>query len=558
MGKILKKQLPDSGIFKYHLNALLLKQFKVITVNKTTTKSAILPGLTSLLLLSFFEGACVMIAELAGGKMLAPYYGTSIYVWASTLSVTLGGLTLGYYLGGRMSNNELSKRLRILFLVISLAAGLVIIMPVWANYVMSHTLDFEFLTGLVFSQCCFLLLPIMGMGMVSPLIIGLIGENKNSGTAAGAVYAISTLGGIIATLLTGFWFIPAFGISIPCMVAGVVLLVAALIVLRPARKVSALTLLAIFPTIMFVKNGLEMVSEKYDLLYYSEGILGQIKVVEFRGGRAEDRVTTRNLLVNHNWQTWIDKDHPSLSFLYYTRFTNAVIEALPKGSNALLIGLGGGTVARQFETNNIAYDAVEIDGRLPAVAKKYFGLEGKGNIIVDDGRHYINKCTKKYDLVIIDALLGENIPSQLLSMECFHAIKNILKDDGRIFIEFDGIKKGESGKAQKLLYNTLVKSGYNCKVLSSVPNEQDADIMYFATMQPQNTDSIQVKKDRYYEFSGPLDQFAVTLTNKDDALLTDDKPDLDYLLRKRMAYQRTDVLMQANKAFLDNDMLFYY
>lgn len=58
---------------------------------------------TRLLVLSFIEGGCVMMVELAGAKMLAPWFGTSLYVWSAVLGVTLGGLMLGYYAGGILS-----------------------------------------------------------------------------------------------------------------------------------------------------------------------------------------------------------------------------------------------------------------------------------------------------------------------------------------------------------------------------------------------------------------------------------------------------------------------
>lgn len=531
---------------------------KFFSVLKTTTPAILLPKFSLLLLLSFFEGACVMVAELAGGKMLAPFYGTSIYVWASTLSITLGGLTIGYYIGGRLSEGKLENRLRQLFLITCLAAGLVIIMPVWANFIMARTVEMDFLQGLVLSQFCFLILPIVGMGMVSPLIIGLIGEVQNSGKAAGLVYAISTLGGIVATMLTGFWFIPAFGISVPCMIAGALLIIIAFLVLKPRAKLAGLAIVAILPTMAFINTEKNLSSDKFNLLYYSEGILGQVKVLEFKVGKGDKAITARNLLVNHNWQTWIDKDDPSMSFLFYTRFTNAIIASMPQQSKALLIGLGGGTVAHQFEVHKIDYDAVEIDGRLPALAKEYFGLKGTGNMIIDDGRHYVNTCKKKYDLIVIDALLGENIPSHLLSLECFNKLKPLLNDNGKIFIEFDGIKEGQQGEAQKLLQNTIEKAGYNCTVLSSIPQELDADIMYLATLKPINLASIQVSKDRFFEYSGGLDKFALSLPHPTKEVLTDDKPELDYLLRSRMAFLRNDVLKQANKSFLDDDVLFYY
>lgn len=527
--------------------------------SKTEVKQEASPKAGALLILSFIEGASVMVAELAGGKMLAPFYGTSLYVWASTLAITLGGLTLGYYLGGRLSERSLTDRKRILFVTLSVASALVIIMPVWANYVMTRTLDMEFLTGLVVSQLSFLLLPVMGMGMVSPLIIGLIGETRNSGSAAGSVYAISTFGGILATLLTGFWLVPVVGISIPCMVVGALLLLASLVILNPRQKLPALLLLALLPSAMYVKSMQEQYSGKYNLLYYSEGILGQIKIVDFQLQKNGKTITSRNLLVNHNWQTWINKDDPSFSFLFYTRFSRAVISSLPPGSNALLVGLGGGTVARQLEERNIAYDAVEIDGRLPELAKQYFGLKGKGNLVVDDGRHFINKTKAKYDLVIIDALLGENVPSHLLSIECFETIKKLMNPTGKIFIEFDGIEEGESGKAQKMLLNTIVKAGFQCQTLTSVPNAQDGDIMFLAS-QTEDTSvyNALVTKDDFYVDEGRLGGFKTTLQNETTEILTDNNPALDYLLKARMAFVRNDLLRKANKAFLENDLFFYY
>jgi predicted membrane-bound spermidine synthase len=513
----------------------------------------------SLLVLSFIEGACVMVAELAGGKMLAPFYGTSLYAWASTLAITLGGLTLGYYIGGRLSNKTHEKRRNLLFLVLAISSALVIVMPAWASFIMTRTMDMEFLSGLVLSQLSFLFLPILGFGIVSPLIIGLIGENENSGTAAGLVYAISTLGGIIATLLTGFWLVPILGISLPCIIVGALLLIASFIIIRPVKKTAALLLLVIFPSYFFYKGGKEESSDKYEILCYSEGIMGQVKVLEFQTHRKGQTVNTRNLLVNHNWQTWIDKDNPAYSFLYYTRFTNAVISGLPSGSKALLIGLGGGSIAKQFELRNLDYDAVEIDGRLPELAKQYFGLKGTGRLIVDDGRHYINKCREQYDLVIIDALLGENVPSHLLSVECFSRIKEMLKPGGKVFIEFDGIVEGDNGQAQKMLYNTLVKAGYQCTVFSSIPGEKDSDIMYLASVgNPPDVSALKIQTDPYYDFSGPMDSFKLALQHPTNEYLIDDKPELDYLLKKRMAFVRNDVLKKANKAFLENDVLFYY
>jgi predicted membrane-bound spermidine synthase len=529
---------------------------------KVEEKEVAVPAIASnmLLFLSFIEGACVMIAELGGGKMLAPFYGTSLYVWASTLSVTLGGLTAGYYAGGRLSTRPKDKARKALFVVLAVASVFVMLMPILANFIMKATLSMDFLTGLVVSQIIFLLPPIVCLGMVSPLVIGMLAEHDGSGSAAGRVYAISTMGGVIATLLTGFWLVPLIGISIPCIVIGGSLFIANALILRGRTKVIAVAvLLFAAPGVLFVRAAGAASTDKYQVLYHSEGMLGQVKVIEFKEGVRGQKHLMRSMLVNHNWQTWIDAEHPDVSYLNYTRFTRGIINNLPKDSKALLIGLGGGTVARQLEQAGVAYDAVEIDGRLPGLAQQYFGLKKKGNVVVDDGRHFVNVCKQHYDLIIIDALLGENVPSHLLSIECFEQMKRLLTATGKIFIEFDVIEKGEKGIAQKMLAYTIGKAGYRCDLFTSSPETNEADLMYVASLGASpDYNAIRIDSDYYYQYHGPMSDFRYQLTDTVAQVLTDNNPALDFYLRARMIAFRHDFLLKFNKDFMEDDMSFFY
>ncbi|RYD54840.1 MAG: hypothetical protein EOP56_17890 [Sphingobacteriales bacterium] len=515
------------------------------TVNSTAASAAVPVNNQALLALSFIEGCSVMVAELAGGKMLAPYYGTSLYVWASTLAITLGGLTLGYYLGGEWSKKDLAARRKKLFRTIAVASALVVIMPVWANFIMERTLDMNFLTGLVMSQLMFLFPPILGMGIVSPLLISLLGENNNSGKAAGLVYAVSTLGGVIATLLTGFFLVPVLGIAIPCVVIGSLLFLLNIFILRPGKKiVAAGLLLLLLPSLYFVKTSREEVDGKYKILYHTEGMMGQVKVMDFTYTVANKQYESRTMLVNNNWQTWVDRGNFDFSFLYYTRFTKAVISTMPAGSRALLIGLGGGTVAKQLEHNNVDYDVVEIDGRLPMLAEKYFGLKhAVENTVIDDGRHYINVCKKKYDLIIIDALLGDKVPSHLLSVESFTKLKTLLNPDGKVFVEFDGIPDGSEGIAQKALANTVKKAGYYYRTYTILPGTFKYDIMYVLTLNNNTSyDSAQTVADSYFPIAQSLKKFEMPLNSDVETVITDDNPSLDYFLRERkLAFREAEM-----------------
>lgn len=165
-----------------------------------------------LLLVAFIEGAAVMAVELAGAKMIAPFWGTSLYVWASVLAVTLGGLTIGYYTGGWATTRMQPGRL--LFWELLLASVFAALMPLAGMKFMPQTMDMGVRAGSLFSAIVCIGPTLMALGMVSPTIIQLTNDSlQNTGKSSGSVYAVSTLGGIIMTLMTGFYLLPELGIK---------------------------------------------------------------------------------------------------------------------------------------------------------------------------------------------------------------------------------------------------------------------------------------------------------------------------------------------------------
>lgn len=163
-----------------------------------------------LFVVSFVEGGAVMAVELVGAKIVGPFYGNSLYVWAAVLGLTLGGLTSGYLLGGVLSKKFPCKRT--LYLIMLVSAVLVALMPWTASLIMEATLGLELRAGITLSCLVFLFPPLVCFGMVSPLIIRLVTTHDNKvGHAAGTVYAVSTVGGILATYSVAFYAIPDVG-----------------------------------------------------------------------------------------------------------------------------------------------------------------------------------------------------------------------------------------------------------------------------------------------------------------------------------------------------------
>jgi hypothetical protein len=170
-----------------------------------------------LFLVSFVEGGAVMAVELVGAKMVGPFYGGSLYVWAAVLGLTLGGLTTGYIGGGLLSRKYPCRRT--LHLVMLASAVLVALMPAIGGAVMQATLGLGLRAGITLSCLVFLFPPLVCFGMVSPLIIRLVTSHDSKvGHAAGLVYAISTVGGIVATYVVAFHAVPEAGMRASLLV----------------------------------------------------------------------------------------------------------------------------------------------------------------------------------------------------------------------------------------------------------------------------------------------------------------------------------------------------
>jgi hypothetical protein len=163
-------------------------------------------------LISFFEGGILMGVEILSAKLIAPYYGTSVYVWAAILSTTLLGLAIGYHYGGILSARNDAGR--ILSRVVVLSIIFLLVLFIWSDFLLESTLALSLEIGVVVSAILLLLPLMICFGLVSPLIINLTSRGSdNAGKTSGNVYALSTVGGILFALLTGLYLLTDVGIQ---------------------------------------------------------------------------------------------------------------------------------------------------------------------------------------------------------------------------------------------------------------------------------------------------------------------------------------------------------
>ena len=235
--------------------------------------------------------------------------------------------------------------------------------------------------------------------------------------------------------------------------------------------------------------------------------------------------------MNRIGQTCLDKDtfRSKWGDIYYVA---SICSKLPEESDALILGLGGGAFANLLQ-NNLGFnvDAVELDRRVPEVARHYFGLSDKVNIIVDDARHYLEETQKKYDVIVFDAYRGEFPPPHVFSLESLTRAKSLLKKDGLIVVNYNGFLEGNPGRAARSIYKTLLATGLEVRILPTPGAEATRSVVFVASRHKQDfhtlrqtlsKDGQQVDIETFFYDPQKLDL-------NDAVILTDDKPILELL-----------------------------
>ncbi len=192
-------------------------------------------------LLVFVVGTGSLGAEIAAVRLLAPYFGASTIVWANTIGIVLVALSLGYWLGGRLADRH--PNMRGLCLLALTAAGLLAIVPFVADPMLEIAVDAldeisagAFLGSLV-GVLVLVAVPVLLLGAVSPWAIRLaVSSVEEAGTVAGRLYALSTAGSLVGTLLSALLLIPLVGTRRTFLIFALAIALVAVAGLRPLGR----------------------------------------------------------------------------------------------------------------------------------------------------------------------------------------------------------------------------------------------------------------------------------------------------------------------------------
>ena len=412
---------------------------KIARVKKTlrptspTAAPSLSKGLSRYLhLTAATTGAAIMIAQILGAKMLSPYVGLSHFVWTAQIAVTLVALACGYYIGGRLADR--SQNPGLLYRAILAAAAYLVMTVLICEPVAYWCLDFKLAIGSLLASTILFFVPLGLLAMTGPFLIRVVASSvAGVGGTAGRLTAIGTLGSFVGTVCVGYFMLPLVPNSISMyLTAGVLIVICAgyfLFFSRPARApLTAAAALLVGIALLASRSPAPEYSHFIER-YRGNSNFGDIVVLEHRNGHI--RLLSNDNLIQNSYDPAAKQSTSMFTYMLaglartYTSNINDV----------LCIGLGVGIVPMEFARDGAQVDVVEINPAMVPVAVEFFDLEPDLlNISLDDGRHFLNRCRKQYDVIVLDAFLGDSSPSHLMTREAFAAMRRVLRPGGTLVI----------------------------------------------------------------------------------------------------------------------------
>lgn len=432
----------------------------------------------------FLAGGALLGLEIAASRVLAPYFGNSLYVWGALIGIVLAGLSTGYWVGGAIADRFPTPRL--LVAMLGAASLLVLAIPFADGWVLDRLVDWDpgpRLNPLLATIFLFGAQSVI-LGTVSPIAVRLKAHSLDQlGRTAGRLFAISTAGSIAGTFATSFWLIPELGTDQVLASAAVALMLAAAAVALVERLAlaGALALALAGASVGAVvslapdKGGtvagsqlrnwspvyrqqrdedrsgsLEDTQSGYTIRHTTDSQYHRIAVVE--DGES------RYLRFDSSFQSGMYLDDPFRTRFEYSDYLQLPLAYRPATRRILYIGLGGGSAPkrtwRDFPATRL--DVVELDPEVVDVAYEYFDVprDPRLRIEVEDGRRFLAANDGPWDAIVIDAFYSDSIPFHLATREFLELARSRLAPGGVVATNIIGAVSGNDSRLFRSMLRT--------------------------------------------------------------------------------------------------------
>jgi len=433
---------------------------------------------------AFVSGGVLLGVELAASRVLAPYFGNSLFVWGALIGVVLTGLSIGYWLGGMIVDRI--PRASLVVTVLILGGVAVLAIPFVDDPVLEAIVEWDpgpradplIAAVLLFGPASVLL------ASVTPIVVRLLIRSlATAGRTAGRLFSISTAGSIVGTFATAFWLIPELGLDQLLALLAAALFTAAVAFalverLLPAFGGAAVALaIAVLASISLAPDSGDALSasqaQNWSPLYRLQRERGRSELVELEGDvalvyRKETRYhrlavvddeSSRYLRFDASYQSGMFLGQPFRTRFDYTDYFDLALAYRPRTTRMLFLGLGGASAPKRLwrDFPQLGIDVAELDPVVVDVARRFFSLPTSPRLRVDveDGRRYLARHDdERWDAIGIDAFFSDSIPFHLTTREFLELVRDRLEPGGVVVTNVIGALEGPDSKLFRALYRT--------------------------------------------------------------------------------------------------------
>jgi spermidine synthase len=380
-------------------------------------------------------GSASLGTEIAAARLLAPYFGASTVIWANTIATVLVALAAGYALGGRLADRRAD--LYGLCTIVLAASALLALVPFVADPFLKlsvnalGTLSIRGFLGSLGAVLVLVAVPVLLLGAVAPyanrLALAHVGE---TGTVTGNLYAISTIGSLVGTFMAALVLIPIVGTHRTFGIFALALALVAVAGMRSWRWVAVPLVLAGLLFLPPPGVGTDVAGAR--VIYQTDTPYQYARVVQLRSGERWLQLN-EGVAIHSEYKPW-----SYLTGGYWDDFLVLPLageRGVPR--RIAILGDAAGTVARAYGHYfpRTRVDAVELDGELTAIGKRYFDLRGPDlHLYAADARPWLEQSTSRYDAIFLDAYRQPYIPFYLVTREFFSLVRAHLRPGGVVII----------------------------------------------------------------------------------------------------------------------------
>ena len=412
-------------------------------------------------LVVFVCGAMTMVLELVAARVLSPYVGSSNLIWTSIIGIMLVFMSLGYWAGGKIADkkhdiNDLSQ-----FILISAITTSII--PILETIIVNNLAQVieQLIIVAIISAIFIFGIPSFMLATASPIAVKLKNEEeKKVGSVSGKISSLSTIGSIFGTFFAGFVLIPNVGVSNIIIGSSILLLMLSILIHPKKDKKYVISMIIVTLVIILL-----CLTGKYlfkiahlDVIKDEDSEYSRIWVKDIK---VADNVSYKTLQVDTELESYMNEQTGEMGAKYLGYYD--LFEYYNKNAkDALLIGGAAYTYPKHYlkRYDDKKIDVVEIDPKMTQIAEEEFNLDVNDpnlGIYHQDGRSYLNYSKNKYDVIMIDAFTGRNVPFELTTYEAMCNAKRMLNEGGIVMTNVISSLEGKDSKFIKHEYATYKK-----------------------------------------------------------------------------------------------------